>query len=1160
MDNINKLFKQIKHKLLNTRRLFHLNNFVWGVIISLISFQSIVLILSALEHFGHFPSEVRLFYYGLTWLAFLVPFGIWALPELLKMFGIVHSFNLDELAFIVGQKFNDIQDKLSNSIQLYLSLSSQKGISTQLALASFQEVYEYTRHKNFNVIIDYKKNIKALLYLFLFSALFIGSFKYLDESIGKGYYRIKNWQMSFIPPAPFKFEINPKFAKVLYNSDVKIQIKAIGQAPESIKLYIKEKETGEFDHFTLRLDTGNTYNFNYTNIVNSLEFYAEADWLSTQVKTEIGRIIVYEKPFVRSINGTLNYPSYTKLEPRSINEQNADLTALVGSVANFSLVSNKNLKSAKIVVIKKMGTDSLSKADTNYIPMKIIGKNANGSLRVSFSGSYYFSITDSLDEVNDEPVNYGIIALTDEYPSISMIQPTMDVKLNEDAILPMVINISDDYGFSSLNLYYKLVYSKYTQPDKNYNKISIPIIYNGNNVDIPYVWNLKGLDIVPEDRFEFYCEVADNDIINGPKKARTQSFLVVLPSIDEVLQTSEQKQEYIQKELENVMKQTRELQKEIENFNRELKQDQSPNLNWEQQKKAQDILRQQEQIKSKVRNLEKQLNQNTENLRQNNLISQETLQKYLELQKLMKEINSPELQRLQQEMQKALQQMNQKQLEEALKNFQFNEEQFRKSIERTMNILKRLQLEQKIDALNRKAEKMQDQMEEMQRKANNKNLSPDDNKNLQKQAEQLKDDISKVDKELQDIEKLMKQFDKDDMPIDELNEAQQALDAEEMQQEMQEISSDFQKNNSQSASQKIEKNKKKLANFKNKMQNLKQKMDEKSSKEAIRQMQKAINDMLTLSKKQEDLNNRTQKTDYNSTNLPNLGREQMNQFEGLMRVAERLAELSERSFAVTPEMGEQIATALQNMSQAIENFTDRNLGNITNAQQGALGNMNSAIAQMQQMLQAMQQSNGTCPNPGGQGQNSMGQGSGFGQKLQQLAAQQQALNQMMQQMLAGGSGNQMGMTQEQQAQYQRIMKNQQEAQKTLEQLQNEAKQYGNTPEGRRLQNELNNLQKEMQETLNDINQHGIRPENVRKQERILAKLLDLYNSQNEKDIEKRREGREAKNFNVQSPAEIDMSTQEGRQALMELMLRQSTKQYSPDYQEMIKMYFNGLSK
>lgn len=1161
MENTDKLFRKIKHKLLNTRRLFHLNNFVWGLLVSIITFQLTTLVVSFLEHFGNFPSEVRLFYFGLVWLGFIVPFGIWSLPEFLKVFGILPTFKLDELAYIVGQKYNDLNDRLSNSIQLYLSASAQKGISLQLAKASFQDTYQVAYNKNFNIIIDYRKNLRALLFLIFSTALYFSAFHFAKDSIGYAFYRIQNWQKSFLPPAPFNLEISPKYAKVLYNTDIKIQIKAIGQAPETIKLYIKESETGEFDHFTLRLDTGQTYNFNYTNVVNSFEYYAEADWLTTQVKTEIGKVVVYEKPFVRSLNGSLSFPSYTNLEPRSLNEQSADITALVGSVASFNLTSNKNLKSARIVLIKKLTTDTSQKTDTTIIPMKINGNNASGSFRVAHSGSYFFSITDSLDETNEQPVNYGIIALEDEYPTITMVQPTFDVKLNEDAILPMIINIADDYGFSYLNLYYKLVFSKFAQPDRNYQKISIPIIYTGTNVEIPYIWNLKGLDIVPEDRYEFYCEVADNDIVNGPKKARTQSFLVVLPSIDEVLQASEDKQAYIQKEMENVLKQANELKKDIENFNRELQQDQSPNLNWEQQKKAQDILRKQEQIKNKIRELERQLSQNTETLRQNNLLSQETLQKFLELQKLMREVNSPEFQKLQQALENALQQMDQRQLEEAMKNFKFNEEQFRRSIERTMKILKRLQMEQKIDALNRKAEKMADTQEELQKKLNNKNLSAEEQKNIQKQQEQLKQDVANANKELKELEKLMKQFEKEEMPLQELQEANEALDADETMEDMSEITDNLQKGNNQSASQKMQKTKQKLANFKSKMQNLKQKMDERSSREAIRQMQKAINDMITLSKRQEDIFDRTQRTDASSTTLPNLGREQLNQYEGLMRVADRLAELSERSFAVTPEMGSLITQALENMSAAIENFTDRQIGEILNQQRQALGNMNAAIAQMQQMLQAMQQSNGTCPNPGGSGTpNSMGQGSGFGQKLQQLAAQQQALNQMLQQMMAGALGNQSSMTPEQQAQYQRIMRNQQEAQKTIQQLQEEAKQFGNTTEGKRLQNELNNLQKEMQETMSDINQNGLRPETVKRQERILAKLLDLVNSQNEKDQEKRREGREAKNFNVQSPAEIDFSTQEGRSALLEQMLRQSSKLYSPDYQELIKMYFNGLNK
>jgi len=67
-------------------------------------------------------------------------------------------------------------------------------------------------------------------------------------------------------------------------------------------------------------------------------------------------------------------------------------------------------------------------------------------------------------------------------------------------------------------------------------------------------------------------------------------------------------------------------------------------------------------------------------------------------------------------------------------------------------------------------------------------------------------------------------------------------------------------------------------------------------------------------------------------------------------------------------MAEEISSALQNMTEAMDNFTDRKIPNITKSQQQALGDMNSALAQMEQMLSQMKQSNGSCPNPGGSGQ------------------------------------------------------------------------------------------------------------------------------------------------------------------------------------------------
>ena len=1164
MENTKALYNKLKNRLLRTRSLYYINNFVWGLLLSIIIFQISVLLFSILEHFGHFQSEVRLVFYLLIWFSLIIPFGLFAVKDLLRAFGFAGAMDTITIALQIGNFYEDVKDRLSNSLQLFQLASNSRGTSIQLALQSFSDTYNSTQSKNFNIIIDKRKNFIIAIYLLLTSTILLSGFSFFDSSIGSGFNRIQNWKMSFVPPAPFSLEINPKYAKILINTDIRIQVKAFGTSPETLKLFIKENTSKEFDSFTLRLDTNNTYNFVFTNVTNSFEYYAVANWLNTEVNTDIGRVIVYEKPFIRSLNGNVIFPSYTKYEPRQLNEQNADITALVGSNANFTITSNKNLKSAEIVIVNRLQNDTLASTDTTIVPMKINKNTAYGNFRIFNNGFYYFRILDSLNEENTQPVNYGIIALQDEYPSITMVQPAYNVKLNEDGILPMIVNITDDYGFSNLYLYYRLSYSQYTTPDKEFTKISIPILQTGNSIDVPYVWNLMNLDIVPEDRFEFFVEVADNDIVKGPKTARTQLLTAVLPSLEEVLAESENVQESIQKDMEQVIKQSNELQKDIEQFERELKQD--PNkgqMNWEQQKQAQDLMKKQNDLKNKMENLEKQLSKNTENLKDNNLLSEETLQKFMELQKLMKEVDSPALKKLQQQMQQAMQKLSKEDMEKALKDFKFNEEQFKKSIERTLNILKRLQLEQKIDATNRKAEKMQDQQEELSNKLKDKNLTKEEKDQIAKKQEQLKKDVEQAEKDLKEIEKMMQQFPKDPMPMNELKEAQEALDANNTQQEMDEAMQEMQSGKQQKSQQSMQNAQKKLANFKSKMQKLKDEMDKQSSEEAIRQMQKAISDLLKLSKDQENLLNKTQNTDGSSSTIPELGRQQMGQFDATMKLAERMMELGERSFAVTPEMANQIAEALQEMNNALENFTDRKMNQIAQSQQKALGNMNNAIGQMQQMLQAMKQSNGTCPNPGGSGEpNSMSPGGqGMGEKLQQLAAQQQALSQMMQQMQQGqGQGQVGGMSPEQQAQYQRIMKNQQEAQKTMQQLQDEAKKFGNTPEGKKLQSDLEKIKKEMDETMSEMRQNGIRPETVKKQERILAKLLDLMSSENERDKENRREAKEGKNFNVQSPDEIDFTTQEGQKALMEQMLKQSEKQYSVDYQRLIKQYFESLNK
>jgi hypothetical protein len=230
--------------------------------------------------------------------------------------------------------------------------------------------------------------------------------------------------------------------------------------------------------------------------------------------------------------------------------------------------------------------------------------------------------------------------------------------------------------------------------------------------------------------------------------------------------------------------------------------------------------------------------------------------------------------------------------------------------------------------------------------------------------------------------------------------------------------------------------------------------------------------------------------------------------------------------------------------------------------------MQDALAQMQ--------SQGDCDNgsgmgkknkPGGKGGMGMGMGignPGFQQKMQQLAAEQQALNQQMQQLGQGGEGSNGQMSQEQRAAMKRLSGEQDRVRKSMEELAKEQKENGGKPsdknDGNKLQNELNKMAEEMKEITSEINKGNISPETLQRQEKILSRLLDATRSVNDRDFEKKREANSGKDILQRSPSGIDLSTQEGKTRAMQELMQSIKRGYTKDYEQVIRQYFDAIQK
>ena len=1082
-------------------------------------------------------------------------------PYLLRATGLKYLPSEEKIALRVGEVYPEIKDKLCNSIQLVSHRDKFEGTSQNLAYAAFENIYNSTKAKDFDKIINKKKIKKSLIMFFATQLITILIFLLFSSSLGASLYRLVNWHKSFLPPAPYTLSIEPKSRNVLRGESVKISIKATGKFPESLQLYIKEKQQEKFDVYNLKSDNNGNYIYEITSVKSTFIFYAESQWLNTSIKTDECVITVTDKPLVKSIAGRIAYPGYTALAPKSFDEQNADITALKGSSVDFQIISNKDLKSAKLVIESQplsSNLDSLQgiiKLDTLEIPMKVNGRKAFGSMHVAKSGSYHFDLIDNENQTNNDPIKYNIISLVDEYPGISLDEPQMDVEISDNAMLPMKITITDDYGFSGLKLNYRLIESKFTQADEKFSSVNIPYSQNVISQQVNYLWNLNNVNISPEDKYEFYVEVFDNDRVSGPKSSKSKILTVRLPSLDEVLKSTDVSQDKIEKDIKKVLKQAEEVKKEVEQMDRDLMQKpKGSDLDWKEKKKAEDIMKKQAELQDKIADVQKSLEDMTQKLDENKALSPETMEKYMELQKLMQQVSAPELQKMQKMMEEAFKKMSPDELQKAMKNAKFDEEQFRKSIERTLKILKRLQAEQKTDALTKRAEELAKNQDELNKKMDNSNAN--DKKKRDELAEQQKDlkkEMNNIAEDLKDLEKLMKEIG-GNMPMDELQKAKDELSQKETSEDMQESQESMEKGDFNKAGKSQKQASQKLKKFAEKMKSLKDKMNDNVKKEAIRKMQKAVNDMLELSKEQENLTKESQNTDYNSTKIPEMADKQQEIQDGLENVANSMMELSQKSFAVTPEMGMQMGQSLQQMSQAMQQLANRQTQAAAQAQMKSMAAMNMAAAQMQASVSAMQKpGNGSCDNPGGSGQGQGAGGGSFGQRLQQVAGQQQGVNSAMQQM---GQGNNGKLSPEQQAELGKIAKAQGNAQKSLEDLANEQKKFGG--DDRRTLGNLEQIAKDMKEVMTNMQSGNITPETLKRQEKILSRLLDASMSMNERDYEKKRESRVGKNVNRNSPGAIDMNTQEGKSRMLEDMLKSIQQGYTKDFELLIRKYFESL--
>jgi hypothetical protein len=1122
------LYSEIIERLENVRKKENRLAFFYGMLTTF--FIAVIVVLDAviLERAFSFDVLGRTILFIVSTLCVAGSFVWFAGRPLLKLIGILQSDNNSLLASKVGNFFPHIRDRLLDALEMYERREHlQNYYSVQLIDASFDDLYQQIQPLDFSKVVSNEHVRKMQRFVTLAGGLFLLVFVLSPAGFLDSLYRIARFNTSYAAPLPIQFIIEPGNVEAVRGDNVPISIRTSGKPIQSLSLLTRQEGRLEFDAQSLSRNNEGMFQSELTSIKQSTEYYVSAE----DISSDKFKITVLDRPLVRSLRIKVAPPAYTRLPSRFLDEGTGDIKSYSGTRIDFEVISSKPLTSAMLVF-----------NDSSRLMMKSSGPASTVGLTLKKNSTYHILLRDENGLTNVDPVEYTIKIVPDEYPTVEILSPGKNLNLTENMKLDLFIRIKDDFGFTKLRLGYRLAQSRYEQPHEDFSFLDITFIaQHQNSADVRYSWDLTNLHLVPEDVVVYYVEVFDNDNINGPKSGRSETFLLRLPSLEEVFSDVAESHDQSLETMQQVRKETEQLKKDVEEMQREMKKNNNK-MDWQQQQKAQQMMERYNSMKQKLEESSRKLDEMMKQMEDNKLLSDKTLEKYMELQKLMEQLQSPELQEALKKLQQSMKQMSPEEMKKAMEQLQFSEEQFRQSLERTIELLKRIHIEQKLDELIKRTEELIKQQEALKEQAAQTN--PSDKQKLDelaKQQQDLQQQLESLQKETSDLQKKMEEFAKE-MPLDEMKQAQEELDQQQLDQAMEQAAQQMQSGQMSEAQKNQQKSSKGLQKFMQQMQAAQKALQDKQMQQVVNEMKRQLQNVIELSKREEELKDETKGLDPNSQRFRENAQEQMDVMNDLSNVAQSLSDLAKKTFAIGPELGKEIGNAMKQMEQAMKNMEGRNPGGTSQQQQQAMTSLNRAVMMMQSMLNGMMQ--------GGQGGMGM---AGLMSRLNQMMGQQSGINAGTQQAMGQGQG----LTSEQQAEYQRLGAQQGAVQKSLEQLANEAKNSG---EFSKLLGDLDKIADEMKEVQTDLEQGNVNPETIQKQERILSRLLDSQRSMRERDYEKRRRAEAGKEYQKLSPTELDLSTQEGKSRLRQELLKVLEGKYSKDYEELIRKYFEQLEK
>ncbi|GAB4409070.1 MAG: hypothetical protein OHK0039_12570 [Bacteroidia bacterium] len=1126
----------LDQRIRDFRRKYYVDRILRGSLVLGILISSILFVALLSEGLFGFSSGVRTFMVYSLAAVFVGVLGymvVWPVAQLLRMARGLSDF---QIADMVRRYFPEINDKLINLLQL----KQEAALHGALAQAAVEQKAGEISPVPLSSAINLKLNRRYLLLLLIPIGLFFITHLTDPTLLGASSHRLINYKQSFLPPPPFRLIFSDIPETLIAGEQFTLHVQVEGEElPAELYLLLRDDTDPGNQYIDYSLERISPVEFSYTfnDIKSDFSFFIA----SPEIVSDTHRIDVRKRPFIKNFRVEIAYPAYTGLAPERLDENIGDFKVLKGSTVKWFLETQGDVATASFVID--------GQSPMPFIPDES-GSQLSLSCRLMEDFQYHIALQSPDSISNIDTVSYRVDIQQDRYPSIYIFSPNNDLIIDLDTRLPLEMEIGDDFGFTRMALFYRFTKSggtsQVSQEFQTYELgIDKKILLQPRSADL----DLTELGMQEGDELEYYLKVWDNDGVSGPKAATSATFKVIYPTLDARYEEMDQAREEVERTLDQLKRKSEELRQAYQKMQEKLLDQRE--LSFDDRREVERMVQAHQQMLQQLEQTQQRFEETKEKLQQNQMISEQTLEKYEDLNEFMKELENPEIEKLLQEIEEKMEALNPEDIRERLEKLQMNEEELKKSLERTLELLKQMEVQQKIDELRNKI----DNLEAKQRLLEEKTPQTDSPEDMLDMAERQEDLMEQMEAIQEDIDELKDLKEKTNTPdaeqmenLDEMSEeADSSMEqaSEKMKQAAEQMQQGGRKNNKQSqqsqqeAAQSQQDAADKLEQMSEELSNMQSDMQMQQDQQNLESLRELLENLLKLSFDQEDLKDEVKKLQFGDPALKEKSQEQKKLQDDMGLVRDSLEALANRVFQIQKFVLDESQKINTNMQESQEHFRNKQIPRILNNQQEAMTSINNLANMLsdvmkqiqQQMMSAQQSGNQMCQKPGGQKPN-----------MQGISMQQRKLNEKMQQMMQGQMNpQQMGeMAGEQEA----IRKQLEEAKQRMEQ------------EGGSALGDLDKIMQDMKESETDLINKQLTHETMLRQQQILSRLLQSDKSMRERELDDQRESRTAQQANPKSPEQL--SLEEYKNKIRQELLKTNKLEYSSDFIILIEQYFKQL--